>query len=169
MDFLPEYMKCCYKAMLDTYEEIDQEMAKEGRPFCVIYAKKEMKRVVQAYFAEAKWFKSNYTPTVEEYMSVAQFEKERGHVSSALDCYMKQYGVTKQEAIDEFQRQVINVWKDINEECLEPIEVPKSLLERVINMSRATNMLYKEGDGYTHSKGSTKKNIVDLFLNPCLV
>ncbi|CAL0323348.1 unnamed protein product [Lupinus luteus] len=220
MDFLPEYMKCCYKAMLDTYEEIDQEMAKEGRSFCVIYAKNEMKRVVQAYFVEAKWFKSNYTPTVEEYVSVAritssyislmsiafigmgsvatekvfqwlrngpkivnastilfrlmddivssEFEKERGHVSSALECYMKQYGVTRQDAIDEFQRQVINAWKDINEECLEPIEVPKSLLERVLNLSQATNVLYQDGDGYTHSKGSTKKNIIDLFLNPCL-
>ncbi|CAL0323350.1 unnamed protein product [Lupinus luteus] len=81
---------------------------------------------------------------------------------------MKQYGVTRQDVIDEFQRQVINARKDINEECLEPIEVPKSLLERVLNMSQATNVLYKDGDDYTHSKGSTKKNIVDLFLNPCL-
>lgn len=31
-----------------------------------------MKRLVQAYFAEAKWYNSNYTPTLEEYMSVAQ-------------------------------------------------------------------------------------------------
>ncbi|KAE9592954.1 putative lyase [Lupinus albus] len=214
MDFLPEYMKCCYKAILDTYEEIEQEMAKEGRSFC-------MKRVVQAYFAEAKWFKYNYTPTLEEYMSVAQvssayislmsmtfvgmgsiatekvfqwlsnrpkivnastllcrlmddivsseFEKERGHVASALDCYMKQHGVTKQETIDEFQRQVISAWKDINEECLHPTKVSKPLLERVLNMSRAMDVLYKDGDGYTHSKGSTKKNIVALFLNPCPV
>ncbi|KAK7257302.1 hypothetical protein RIF29_31174 [Crotalaria pallida] len=29
-----------------------------------------MKRLVQAYLAEAKWFNSNYTPT-EEYMDVA--------------------------------------------------------------------------------------------------
>ncbi|CAL0333804.1 unnamed protein product [Lupinus luteus] len=221
MDFLPEYMKCCYQATLDTYEEIDQEMAKEGRSLCVIYAKNEMKRVVQAYFVEAKWFKFNYTPTLEEYMSVAQvssgyislmsitfvgmgsiatkkvfewlsnrpkivhvstlicrlmddivsseFEKERGHVASALDCYMKQYGVTKEDAIDEFERQVISAWKDINEECLNPTEVPKPLLERALNMSRVMDVLYKDGDGYTHSKGSTKENIVALFLNPCQV
>lgn len=31
-----------------------------------------MKRVVQAYYAEAKWFNSNYTPTMEEYMGVAK-------------------------------------------------------------------------------------------------
>ena len=30
-----------------------------------------MKRLVQAYFDEAKWFYQNYIPTVEEYMHVA--------------------------------------------------------------------------------------------------
>ena len=30
-----------------------------------------MKRLVQAYFAEAKWFNNNYTPTMEEYMDAA--------------------------------------------------------------------------------------------------
>ncbi|KAK7257303.1 hypothetical protein RIF29_31175 [Crotalaria pallida] len=221
MDFLPEYMKFCYNALLDTFEEIDQEMAKEGRSFCLIYAKNEMKRLVQAYLAEAKWFNSNYTPTVEEYMDVAlvssgyglltaiafvgmgsiatenvfqwlankpkivtastiicrlmddivsnEFEQERGHVASALECYMKQYGVTKQDTIDEFQIQVISAWKDINEECLEPTQVPKPLLERVHNLSRVVDVLYKDRDGYTHSKGSTEKNIEALLLNPCLV
>ena len=30
-----------------------------------------MKRLVQAYFDEAKWFYENYIPTMEEYMHVA--------------------------------------------------------------------------------------------------
>jgi len=30
-----------------------------------------MKRLVQAYLTESRWFHSNYTPTVEEYMEVA--------------------------------------------------------------------------------------------------
>ncbi|KAG8635719.1 hypothetical protein MANES_16G056350v8 [Manihot esculenta] len=30
-----------------------------------------MKRLVQAYLVEAKWFNKNYTPTVDEYMSIA--------------------------------------------------------------------------------------------------
>jgi hypothetical protein len=42
MDFLPEYMKFCYKAVWDVYEEMEQEMVKEGRAFCVIYAKNEV-------------------------------------------------------------------------------------------------------------------------------
>ena len=31
----------------------------------------QMKRLVQAYFVEAKWYNSNYTPTMEEYMKNA--------------------------------------------------------------------------------------------------
>jgi G:T/U-mismatch repair DNA glycosylase len=42
MDFLPEYMKFCYNAVWDVYEEMEQEMVKEGRAFCVIYAKNEV-------------------------------------------------------------------------------------------------------------------------------
>ena len=31
-----------------------------------------------------------------------QFEQKRGHVASGIECYMKQNGVSKQEAHDEF-------------------------------------------------------------------
>ena len=43
MDFLPEYMKFCYQALLDVYDEIEQETTKEGRAFCVNYTKDEVK------------------------------------------------------------------------------------------------------------------------------
>ncbi|CAI8617510.1 unnamed protein product [Vicia faba] len=70
MDFLPEYMKFCYKALLDVYEEMEQEMLKEGRAFCVNYVKNEMIRLVEAYFTEAEWFSSNFIATMEEYMAL---------------------------------------------------------------------------------------------------
>ncbi|XP_058735287.1 (-)-germacrene D synthase-like isoform X2 [Vicia villosa] len=70
MDFLPEYMKFCYKALLDVYEEMEQEMVKEGRAFCVNYIKNEMKKLVQTYFTELKWFSRNFIPTMEEYMAL---------------------------------------------------------------------------------------------------
>ncbi|XP_061353566.1 (-)-germacrene D synthase-like isoform X2 [Gastrolobium bilobum] len=221
LDFVPEYLKFYYQALLDVYKEIEQEMAKEGRAFCVIYAKNEMKRLAQAYFAEAKWLSSNYIPSMEEYMDVAlvscgyhmliatafigmgdiatekafqwltndpkivnaskiicrlmddivsnEFEQKRGHVASALECYMKQHGVTIQDAIDELYRQVTSAWKDINEELLDPAEMPKPLLMVVLNLSRVIDVFYKEGDGYTHSKGSTKNQIADILLNPLAV
>nr|QPL17962.1 terpene synthase [Lathyrus odoratus] len=70
MNFLPEYMKFCYKALLDVFEEMEQEMVKEGRAICVYYVQNEMKRLVHAYFTEAKWFNSNFIPTMEEYIAL---------------------------------------------------------------------------------------------------
>ena len=36
-------MKLFYEAMLDTDEEMEQELAKEGRSYAVYYAKKQVK------------------------------------------------------------------------------------------------------------------------------
>ena len=38
IDQIPEYMKLCYKALLDVYEEIEDEMSKEGRSYLVYFA-----------------------------------------------------------------------------------------------------------------------------------
>ncbi|KAI4356604.1 hypothetical protein L6164_000615 [Bauhinia variegata] len=204
MDFLPEYMRVCFQAVLDVYEEIGQEMTKEGRAFCVDYAKDKMKRQVQAYFAEAKWYNTNYTPILEEYLDIAltssgyplvttisfvgmgpiateevfqwlssspkivrassivarlmddvvsnDLEQKRGHVSSAVECYIKEHGVKRQDAIDELNKQVANAWKDVNEEFLDPTQVPKPLLMAVLNLTRVMEVLYRDGDCYTHSQ-----------------
>ncbi|KAI9186868.1 hypothetical protein LWI28_021728 [Acer negundo] len=57
MDGLPEYMKYLYRALIDVYREAQEEMiSKElGRSYYMPYAIEAMKRLVQAYFVEAKW------------------------------------------------------------------------------------------------------------------
>ncbi|WJX46364.1 (-)-germacrene D synthase [Trifolium repens] len=187
MDFLPEYMKFCYKAVWDVYEEMEQEMVKEGRAFCVIYAKNEMKRLVQAYFTEAQCIIFHWNgmhcyrrsfPIVNATSIIArlmddivsnEFEQERGHGASAIECYINQHGVSREDAINELLRQVTNAWKDTNEELLDPTQVPKPLLMRVLNLSRVIDVLYKDGDCYTNSQGSTKNDIVSILLNPCSI
>ncbi|KAF8391450.1 hypothetical protein HHK36_023755 [Tetracentron sinense] len=71
IDQLPEYMKVCYRALLDVYDEMEEEMTKEGRSYRVYYAKEQMKTQVGAYFVEAKWLHRGHIPTMEEYMHVA--------------------------------------------------------------------------------------------------
>lgn len=39
MDKLPDYMKICYKALLDLYNHYDEELSQQGRSFAVHYAK----------------------------------------------------------------------------------------------------------------------------------
>jgi hypothetical protein len=47
-------------------------------------------------------------------------EQKRGDCASGVECYMKQYDVSEKKAIEEIQKMAVNVWKDINEDCMRP-------------------------------------------------
>ncbi|MED6132948.1 hypothetical protein PIB30_023665 [Stylosanthes scabra] len=95
-----------------------------------------------------------------------ELEQKRGHVASYLECYMKEYDVSREEAIREAEKRVSDAWKDINEECLMPTKVPMMFLTRPLNMSRFVSVMYKNEDNYTHSKGLMRKYIQDLLIDP---
>ena len=95
-----------------------------------------------------------------------QFEQKRGHVASVIECYMKQYGVSEEQVYSEFHKQVENAWLGINQECLKPTAVPMPLLTRVVNLSRVMDVIYKEGDGYTHVGKVMKDNIGSVLIDP---
>ncbi|KAK9151967.1 hypothetical protein Syun_010276 [Stephania yunnanensis] len=232
MTKLPEYMKVCYKALLDAYEETEEVLRKEGRSYHVYYAKQAMKEVVRAYFVEAKWCNEGYVPKMEEYMRLAlvtsayymltatsfvgmgkivskeafdwvnnsklvkasciigrimddlvsrELEQKRGHVASALECYMKQYGVSEQAAHDEFDKLLDSAWKDLNEGCLSTTTttttttttnsgtvIPMALRIRAVNLARMIYVIYKHEDAYTHSSRKLKECIGVLFIKPLL-
>ncbi|KAG6663416.1 probable sesquiterpene synthase [Carya illinoinensis] len=218
MNTLPKYMQICYKALLDVFEEIEQELAKQGRSYLVSHAKEAMKIMVRAYFDEAKSFHAKHIPSLEEYMRVGlvtsgypmltimsflgmgeivteetfvwafsdpkiitassvigrlsddikshKFEQERGHAASAVECYMKKYGVSEEVAYDELRRQVSDAWKDVNENCMRPTAVPMAILMRLLNLSRAIDVIYKEEDGYTLVGKEMKAKIESLLVYP---
>ncbi|XP_069155349.1 sesquiterpene synthase 9-like [Solanum lycopersicum] len=91
-------------------------------------------------------------------------EQKRGHVASIIECYMKEYGASKQEAYAKFKKEVTNVWKDINKEFFRPTEVPMFVLERALNFARVIDTLYQEVDGYTNSKGLLKDLVNSLLI-----
>ncbi|KAF5746709.1 casbene synthase chloroplastic-like [Tripterygium wilfordii] len=204
LDLLPDYLKIFYQALLDLFDEFDEEMTKEGRSFSVSYAKDLIIEVSNSYFVEAGWFDKGYVPPLEEYMSNAiisvngqalagscfvgmgevagveafewlktkpklltsvsilgrliddimscKGEQARGHVASAVECCMKQYGVSEKEVIGDLKKRVANEWKTVNEECLRPFPVSMHLLQRVVNIARIVDTMYK--------KISAKRNAV---------
>ncbi|EXB50927.1 hypothetical protein L484_021155 [Morus notabilis] len=79
---------------------------------------------------------------------------------------MKQHEATEEEAVKDLRKQVINAWKDINEECLYPISVPMPLLMRVVNLARVIDVIYKDEDGYTHSDVVLKDFIASMLIDP---
>ncbi|XP_034677074.1 valencene synthase-like [Vitis riparia] len=99
-------------------------------------------------------------------ISSHKFEQKRGHVASGIECYMKQYGASEEEVYDEFQKQVVDAWRDINEEFLRPTVVPMPLLMRVLNLSRVMDVIYTGEDGYTHVGKVMKNNVASLLIHP---
>ncbi|RYQ94606.1 hypothetical protein Ahy_B08g089543 isoform D [Arachis hypogaea] len=93
-----------------------------------------------------------------------EFEQKREHIASIIECYMRDCGVSKEEAIQELQKRVTDAWKDINEEFLKPTEVPRLFLMNILNMSRFMDVMYKDEDCYTHAEGKMKKCIQALNL-----
>ncbi|MFQ6667620.1 hypothetical protein Gotur_033575 [Gossypium turneri] len=71
-----------------------------------------------------------------------KFEQERGHVSSAVECYMKQYGVSMQETYD---------------------VAPTSALNQILNLARVIDLLYK-GEGVDTQVGESAKTSITALL-----
>nr|GMD52373.1 (-)-germacrene D synthase-like [Ipomoea batatas] len=216
---LPEYMRSTYIYLLDTYAEMEKELANEGESYRVNYAKIEMTKLVGAYYDESKWYNDGCSPTFEEYMKVElitsgytmlattslvgmqedfltkeafdwmisgplivraseivgrlmdaitgyEFEQQRGHFESSVQIFMKEYGKSKEETTTELQEQVINAWKNINQECLKPTIFPMPILTRILNLTRVIDLLYHDGDLYTHSKTKLKHIITSTLVNP---
>ncbi|KAL2466469.1 Alpha-humulene/(-)-(E)-beta-caryophyllene synthase [Abeliophyllum distichum] len=71
IDRLPEYIKPFYSALLNLYEQFEEELSQQGRSYAVHYAKEALKELVRTYYVEAKWFIEGYLPPFSEYMGNA--------------------------------------------------------------------------------------------------
>ncbi|XP_060191001.1 sesquiterpene synthase 15b-like isoform X2 [Lycium barbarum] len=214
---LPSYMKLFYNALLDVYSEVEKDLAKENKSFRVNYSIAAKKKLVRAYFKEAKWYHGNKVPTMEEYMKngiqsstspclatvsllgmgnkatkeaydwfaseppilvasgitarlsndIVSHEREieRGDVTG-LECYMKEYGVTKEEANTDIRKIIENSWKDINRGCLKPTAVPRILLMPVLNLARMSEFAYTDEDAYTFSKNNFREAVSMVLVDP---
>ncbi|GLT42239.1 hypothetical protein SLA2020_162520 [Shorea laevis] len=97
-----------------------------------------------------------------------QFERERDHVSSAVECYIKEHGVSREETVKIFRREIADAWKVINEGCMKPTAFPMPLLTRILNITRTTDVIYKDDDAYTKSY-LLKDTIASLLVDPVIV
>ncbi|XP_020554155.1 germacrene-D synthase-like [Sesamum indicum] len=93
------------------------------------------------------------------------FEKK----PTAVECYMNENGVSREEAFAKLQEQVTKAWKDMNQESLWPtIPVSMPVLTRVLNFTRIVHLFYVEGDEYTNSKANIKDIIHSVLVEPVM-
>ncbi|KAL0717205.1 hypothetical protein Bca4012_066527 [Brassica carinata] len=92
-------------------------------------------------------------------------EMKRGEVARGLNCYMKQHGVTKEEAVEELNKIATDYYRIIMEEFLTTTAVPRPVLVRCLNVSRPIDLFYKGSDRFVNHV-ELKEVITSLFIHP---
>ncbi|CAN7081331.1 unnamed protein product [Brassica oleracea var. botrytis] len=94
-----------------------------------------------------------------------QDDISRGYVTNAVSCYMKQYGVSENEAFRELNIMVGEADKIINEEFLTITGVRHCVLKAVIDLARMIHVCYNGYEGYTDPQGKIKEYMTSMFVD----
>ncbi|KGN55965.1 (-)-germacrene D synthase [Cucumis sativus] len=96
-----------------------------------------------------------------------KYEQKRGHMDSAVECYMKQHEVSEEDAIVELGKEITKAWKDVIEDyIMKSTKLSNAILMRVLNLTRLSDLFYKKEDGYTFVHGDTKHFITSMLIDP---
>ncbi|XP_074558765.1 alpha-humulene synthase-like [Curcuma longa] len=96
-------------------------------------------------------------------------EQQKEQAASTVECYMKEFATDEKEAYKNLMEMVEDAWKDHNKECLNPTQVPRLIIEIIVNFSRVIEEVYKYTDVYTDSKTTMKDNIYMLLVESILI
>ncbi|CAJ2655848.1 unnamed protein product [Trifolium pratense] len=95
-------------------------------------------------------------------MGSHKFEQQRVHVASSVECCMKQYDMSLQEAYKFIFKDIEDYWIVMNEECLN-LDIPSPVLESILNVARASEFVYENfQDKYTN--GELMKDSIDILI-----
>uniref|UniRef100_A0A1W7HBY7 Putative gamma-cadinene synthase n=1 Tax=Scoparia dulcis TaxID=107240 RepID=A0A1W7HBY7_SCODU len=94
-------------------------------------------------------------------------ESRGGQVPTPVECYMNQYGTSREKSRLKLHAMCEDGWKDVNKEWVHRTSIiPQTIVERVLNLARITDLTYKnEVDGFTSPEIALKPYIFDLFFD----
>jgi (-)-germacrene D synthase len=76
---------------------------------------------------------------------------------------MKEYGMTVHQAYEKLRALIDEAWMEIVQGCLCKTQ-PMELLEKVVNVARVMDNMYKRDDAYTNPY-SLKDTITSMYVN----
>ncbi|QHN95851.1 hypothetical protein HN51_043784 [Arachis hypogaea] len=98
-----------------------------------------------------------------------KFEQQRKHVASAVECCMEQYDISQEQAYEVINKEISNCWKDVNEAYLNSHDIPKHVLDSIVNLARISEFMYENfEDKYTNNE-LLKNYVATLFLDPIVI
>ncbi|XP_010494504.1 PREDICTED: alpha-barbatene synthase-like [Camelina sativa] len=93
-------------------------------------------------------------------------DMKKGYTANAVNYYMKQHGLTKEEANMKFGKMIGNINKIVNEECIKMTNISRPILNQFIGFGRLLDVLYTADDVFNHRDGKFKDYIFTLLIDP---
>ncbi|PIN00640.1 Gamma-curcumene synthase [Handroanthus impetiginosus] len=106
------------------------------------------------------------------YNDLASNERENmgGKQLTVMDCYMKEHGVSKQEACSKFAELIEEGWKDLNTEWITNTHsIPEHILVQLLNYVREARGTYNNGEDRVTNPQVLVPYIHALFVEPIVV
>nr|ADH29869.1 e-beta farnesene synthase [Pinus sylvestris] len=99
-------------------------------------------------------------------------EKARGELASSIECYMKEHpGSTEEVAVNYMYSLLEPAVKELTWEFLKPddtsdVDIPFQCKKMLMEETRVTMVIFKEGDGFGISKTKIKDYIKECLIEP---
>ncbi|XP_065857567.1 terpene synthase 5-like [Euphorbia lathyris] len=98
-------------------------------------------------------------------LAVRTDETNRDDFPKAVDCYMEEHRVSRDEAIESIVKIIENKWKKINEEMMKPSSGERILIKLALNYSRMAMLYYNSSDMFTY-ESSSQELVMSIIINP---
>ncbi|CAM0912976.1 unnamed protein product [Alopecurus aequalis] len=92
-------------------------------------------------------------------------EQAADHCASTVQCYMKEHGVTMNDACLQIKELIEDSWKDMVESSLAVKDQPMVVAQTILHFARTADNMYKHNDAYT-TPDTIKDAIRLLFVEP---
>eukprot|EP00253_Pinus_taeda_P025223 PITA_25223 len=181
---LPEYMKFCYKIFYEIVHEVVREAEKlKGRELLSFF-RKGWEEYLMGYYEDAEWLASEYVPSLEEYIKngIISISQRILLVSGVL---LMEGQILSQEALEKLdypgsrEEMAVNymyslleptmkelMWEFLKPDDTSDVDIPLECKKMLMEETRVTMVIFKEGDGFGISKRKIKDYIKECLIEP---
>ncbi|XP_074565101.1 monoterpene synthase 8, chloroplastic-like [Curcuma longa] len=99
-------------------------------------------------------------------LATSTAEIERGDVPKSIQCCMHERGVSEGVAREQVKELIRGNWRCVNGDRAAASSFEEKLKRVAVDIARASQFFYQNGDGYGKADGETMNQVMSLLINP---